>query len=124
MRRLLRGRNGRTALETLKGDGVASFRQLDANRIIAAFGGVIFLEFCAQPANIDPNNRIDARIVGCWVAPIDRDADIELLKLVTLAGDCLLNQILKETSTALRAGEASRSQYLLKSGLTGIVRQL
>src|SRR5437660_9601828 len=69
---------------------VTAFRQVDDQYVSATFLTVMLHKFCAQPASLDANDGVGARIEGLFL-PEHLNANHVFLQLVAMSGDRLLH---------------------------------
>src|SRR5207248_3054944 len=106
-----RGAQLPTQLETPLG-------QFHDDRIVLAFRSIVFPQFLPQPTNLQPNNRVLARIVGRWL-PEGVDSDRVFLELIRFAGESLVREESEKASKCAGSvkGVAFKNTFHLSPGL-------
>src|SRR5207253_12788 len=84
---------------------VAAFGQLDYDRILAAFGGIVLAQPRPKPRHLAPHGRIQFGIIVRFAA-IDPHANEGLLQLARPALQLLLYQKSEQPREALTARKA------------------
>ena len=86
--------------------------QINHNRIVYAFGAVVFAEFLPQPGDVHADRRLLARIVGIGLGE-HVQPDRVLLETVRGSGDGFIRQVTQEGTMDLRRSK----RFALKNPL-------
>jgi len=98
--------------------GVASFGNLDDDRVVAPGGEVVALEQPPQPASLHAHDGVTLRIEG-FAAAEDVPRDRERLQSIRSSGKGFADDVAEEGAQASRTPEFRCRQHTLELGIDG-----
>ena len=99
---------------------VSALRQLDDQRIRAAFGGVVLVQSCPEPHGLGPHDGVQFGIVA-RVTPEHLDADDRFFELVVPALEMPLNKESKELGLPVVPCKGSTRKEVLQFLANGLI---
>ena len=92
-------------LARFENDMETAFREIDDDRVVDAFGPVVFGQLLSQPPDLHPDSRFLARVVGRRLAQ-RVDCDRVFLQVVSRARERSVDQIGEEMAQNVRASKS------------------
>ena len=95
----------------MNGEEVAALRKVEDNRVLSPLGPIVLRQLCAQPARLDADYRVGARIER--ISTIEGlDTDRVFLQILAVTMNRPLDEISKKPAEAVRSAKAREASTL------------